>query len=106
MPDDYLRRWGELVRWLIDAAPSERKFLEAFFLWIYTPRAHNDGMVDAFIAEVLAFPHKQSNEDLKRYNGDGLGGVRLDLPWANAPHTVLASRFILRPAVGPGACRA
>src|SRR5688500_1152356 len=34
-PDDYLRRWGEFVRWLIDAAPSERKFLEVFFLSIY-----------------------------------------------------------------------
>jgi 3-oxoadipate enol-lactonase len=66
-PDHYLRRWGELVRWLIDTAPSERKFLELLFLWFYTPRAHNDGTVDAFIEEVLAFPHKQSNEDLKSF---------------------------------------
>jgi pimeloyl-ACP methyl ester carboxylesterase len=66
-PDDYLRRWGDFVRWLIDAAPNEHKFLEVFFLSIYTPRAHNDGTVDAFIEEVLAFPHKQSNEDLKRF---------------------------------------
>src|ERR687897_1853258 len=43
VPDPYLRRWGEFVRWLIEAAPSERKFLEWFFLSIYTPRAHNDG---------------------------------------------------------------
>ena len=54
-PDDYLRRWGNFVRWLIDAAPDERRFLE-IFMWIYTPRARNDGTVDAFIEEVLAFP--------------------------------------------------
>ena len=29
--------------------PSERAMLEAFFLWIYTPRAHADGMVERFI---------------------------------------------------------
>ena len=34
--------------------------------WIYTPRAHNDGTVDQIIEEVLAFPHKQSAEDLQR----------------------------------------
>jgi pimeloyl-ACP methyl ester carboxylesterase len=66
-PDGYLRRWGDFVRWLIDAAPSERKFLEMFFMWIYTPRAHNDGTVDAFIEDLVAFPHKQSSEDLKRF---------------------------------------
>ena len=48
-------------------APSERAFLEGFFLGIYTPRAHNDGTVDQFIEEVLAFPHKQPAEDLQRY---------------------------------------
>jgi pimeloyl-ACP methyl ester carboxylesterase len=66
-PDDYLRRWGAFVRWLIDAAPSERQFLETFFLSIYTPRAHNDGTVDAIIEEALAFPHKQSDDDAKRF---------------------------------------
>src|SRR5919107_59037 len=67
VPDPYLLRWGEFVRWLIETAPSERKFLEWFFLSIYTPRAHNDGTVDAFIEEVLAFPHKQAPEDLLRF---------------------------------------
>jgi pimeloyl-ACP methyl ester carboxylesterase len=64
--DHYLRSWGRFVRWLAEAAPSERAFLEAFFLWIYTPRAHNDGTVDQIIKEVLAFPHKQTTEDLQR----------------------------------------
>jgi len=35
-----------------------------FFLDIYTARAHDDGTVDQFIEEVLAFPHKQQTEDL------------------------------------------
>jgi 3-oxoadipate enol-lactonase len=66
-PDPYLRSWGQFVRWLVEVAPSERAFLEAFFLSIYTPRAHNDGTVAALIDEVLAFPHKQSTEDLQRF---------------------------------------
>jgi pimeloyl-ACP methyl ester carboxylesterase len=65
-PDPYLRKWGEFVRWLVETAPSERAFLEGFFLDIYTPRAHNDGTVDQIIDEVLAFPHKQTPEDLQR----------------------------------------
>ena len=65
--DSYLRSWLLFVRWLAEVAPSERAFLEGFYLDIYTARAHNDGTVDQFIEEVLAFPHKQSTEDLQRY---------------------------------------
>jgi pimeloyl-ACP methyl ester carboxylesterase len=65
--DAYLRSWLLFVRGLVETAPSEREFLEWFFLWIYTARAHNDGTVDQIIEEVLAFPHKQSTEDLLRY---------------------------------------
>ena len=32
---------------MAEAAPSERAMLEAFFLWIYTARAHAEGFVDA-----------------------------------------------------------
>jgi hypothetical protein len=49
------------------SAPGEREFLESFFLWIYTPRAHNDGTVAAIVEDVLAFPHKQSTADLLRF---------------------------------------
>lgn len=63
--DPYLRKWGQFVRWLVEVAPSERAFLEGFFLDIYTARAHNEGMVDQIIEEVLAFPHKQTTEDLQ-----------------------------------------
>jgi pimeloyl-ACP methyl ester carboxylesterase len=66
-PDPYLRKWGEFVRWLVEVAPSERAFLEGFFLDMYTPRAHNDGTVDQIIEEVLAFPHKQAPEAVQRY---------------------------------------
>ena len=67
VPDPYFRSWGRFVHWLIEAAPSERAFLEWFYLWIYTPRAHNDGTVAQIIEEVLAFPHKQATEDLQRF---------------------------------------
>jgi 3-oxoadipate enol-lactonase len=67
VPDPYLRSWILFVRWLVEVAPSERAFLEGFFLDLYTARAHNDGTVEAFIEEVLAFPHKQSTEDLQGF---------------------------------------
>ncbi len=67
VPDPYLRSWVRFVQWLAEVAPSERAFLEGFFLDIYTARAHNDGTVAAFIDEVLAFPHKQTTENLQRY---------------------------------------
>jgi pimeloyl-ACP methyl ester carboxylesterase len=47
--DPYLRGWLLFVRWLVEVAPSERAFLEGFFLDIYTARAHNDGTVAQFI---------------------------------------------------------
>jgi pimeloyl-ACP methyl ester carboxylesterase len=65
--DTYMRAWARFVHRLLDTAPSERAFLEDFFLWIYTPRTHNDGIVDQFIEEVLAFPHKQSTEDVQAF---------------------------------------
>jgi 3-oxoadipate enol-lactonase len=67
MADTYLRAWARFVHRLVDGAPSERAFLEDFFLDIYTARAHNDGTVDAFIEEVLAFPHKQRDEDVHAF---------------------------------------
>ena len=37
-PDAYFRSVAASWRWMAEAAPSERAFLEAFFVWIYTPR--------------------------------------------------------------------
>jgi pimeloyl-ACP methyl ester carboxylesterase len=65
--DTYLRACARFFHRLLEAAPSERAFLEDFFLWIYTPRAHNDGTVDQFIEEVLALPHKQSSADMHAF---------------------------------------
>jgi pimeloyl-ACP methyl ester carboxylesterase len=53
---------GSFWHGLVDAAPSERELLEWFFLWVYTPRAHADGTVEAIIEDALAYPHKQSAE--------------------------------------------
>ena len=64
--DAFLRAAVKFLRWLPEAAPTERAFLEAFCLWIYTPRAHADGTVGKIIEEVLAFPHPPSVEAIQR----------------------------------------
>jgi pimeloyl-ACP methyl ester carboxylesterase len=61
-PDALLRSQLNFWRWLGEVAPSERAFFEAFFTWVYTPRAHADGSVDQVVEEALAFPHQQSVE--------------------------------------------
>jgi pimeloyl-ACP methyl ester carboxylesterase len=76
---------------LVEVAPSERAFLEGFFLDIYTARAHNDGTVDQFIEEVLAFPYKQSTEDFQTFLDAFLDHDTSDrLPDIAAPTLVLA----------------
>jgi pimeloyl-ACP methyl ester carboxylesterase len=104
-PDRYLRAWGGFVRWLVEAAPSERAFLEGFFLDIYTPRAHNDGTVDQIIEAALAFPHKQAPGDVQRFldaflHHDTSGR----LPQIAAPTLVLAGG--LDTTSRPELCRA
>jgi pimeloyl-ACP methyl ester carboxylesterase len=89
--DTYLRAWARAVHRLLETAPSERVFLEDFFLWIYTARAHNDGTVDAFIDEVLAFPHKQADEDVHAFLDAFVNHDTRDrLPEILAPTLVLA----------------
>jgi hypothetical protein len=61
-PDALFRSQLDFWRWLPEVAPSERAFFEAFFTWVYTPRAHADGSGDQIVEEALAFPHKQSVE--------------------------------------------
>jgi 3-oxoadipate enol-lactonase len=104
-PDAFLRRWGGFVRWLLEAAPSEREFLEWFFAWIYTARAHNDGTVDQFIDEVIAFPHKQETEDVQRFLDAFLQHDTTErLPQITAPTLVLAGGR--DPTSRPELCRA
>jgi pimeloyl-ACP methyl ester carboxylesterase len=89
--DTYFRTMIGHWRWLMEVAPSEREFLEAFFLWIYTPRAHNDGTVGMIVEEALAFPHKQSTEAMQR-SLDAFGGhdAFARLPDIAVPTLVLA----------------
>jgi 3-oxoadipate enol-lactonase len=101
--DPYYRTWVRFVQWLVEYAPSERAFLEGFFLDIYTARAYNDGTVDQFIEEVLAFPHKQRAEDLQRYLEPLVDHDTTDrLPQISAPTLVLAGGRDpgARPALG------
>ena len=60
--DAYAAAGTRFWHWMVDRAPSDREMLEAFFLWVYTPRAHADGTVEAFIEDAMAFPHPQSAE--------------------------------------------
>jgi pimeloyl-ACP methyl ester carboxylesterase len=101
--DPYLRSLAQFVRWLVDVAPNERAFLEAFFLTVYTRRAHNDGTVDQIIEEVLAFPHKQSTDNLRRQLDAFIGDDTTDrLRDIGAPTLVLAGGRDLnaRPELG------
>jgi pimeloyl-ACP methyl ester carboxylesterase len=103
--DAYMRRFAELVRWLVDAAPSERAFIQWFFTFIYTPRAHNDGTVEQIIEEVLAFPHKQAPENTQRTLDAFLDHDTSDrLAQIAAPTLVLAGG--LDPTSRPELCRA
>jgi pimeloyl-ACP methyl ester carboxylesterase len=89
--DPYARSWVRFIQWLVEVAPSERAFLEGFYLWIYTPRAHNDGTVGQIIEEVLAFPHNQATEDLRRFLDALIDHHTSDrLPQITAPTLVLA----------------
>lgn len=65
-PDAYFRAMTDSWRWMAESAPSERAFLEAFFVWIYTRRAHQDGTVGQIVEESLAFPHKATPEAIQR----------------------------------------
>jgi len=64
--DTFARTAVNAWRWQAEAAPSERAFLEAFYTWIYTPRAHENGMVRQFIDEALESPHPTSMETMQR----------------------------------------
>ncbi|QES46601.1 hypothetical protein DEJ50_00785 [Streptomyces venezuelae] len=89
--DAYFTAMARFWHWLVTEAPDERAALEAFFLWIYTPRAHADGTVQRIIEETLAFPHPQSPEAFQRQLEPFLLHDTLDrLPAIAAPTLVLA----------------
>ncbi|WP_225987466.1 alpha/beta fold hydrolase [Streptomyces spectabilis] len=79
--------------WLVTEAPDERALLEAFFLWIYSPRAHAhaDGTVRRIIDETLAFAHPQAAEAFQRQLEAFMRHDTLDrLPGITKPTLVLA----------------
>lgn len=81
----------ETLAWMVEAAPSERAMLEAFFPWIYTAEAHASGFVAAVIDDALAFPHPQSAEAFRRQLATWVAHDSVDrLPEITAPTLVLA----------------
>jgi pimeloyl-ACP methyl ester carboxylesterase len=101
-PDALFCAQLEFWRWLAEAAPSERAFFEAFFTWVYTPRAHTDGTVDQLVGEALAFPHQQSVEAFQAQVGACLAHDTAGrLSRIVAPTLVLAGEYdiILPPRV-------
>jgi pimeloyl-ACP methyl ester carboxylesterase len=89
--DVYFRTLLDTFGWMVDAAPNERAALEAFFLWIYTPRAHNDGTVAAIIDQALSTPSDQPPEAFRRQLAAFTSHFLLDeLPRISVPTLVLA----------------
>jgi pimeloyl-ACP methyl ester carboxylesterase len=102
-PDALWRSQLTFWRWLPEVAPSERAFLEAFYTWVYTPRAHADGTVGQLVEEALAFPHKQSVEAFQAQVDVCLAHDAADrLTEIAAPTLVLSGELdiILPPRVG------
>ena len=102
-PDALFRAQLDFWRWLPEVAPSERASYEAFFTWVYTPRAHADGSVDQIVEEALAFPHQQSAEAFRAQVDVCLGHDAADrLSRIAAPTLVLAGELdiIFPPRLG------
>ena len=101
--NEFTRTMRDALHWIVDAAPSERAAMEAFLLWIYTPRAHDSGWVAQVVDEVLAFPHPQSVEDFHRQMDTWFGHDAHDrLHLITAPTLVLAGSrdLMIDPAMG------
>jgi pimeloyl-ACP methyl ester carboxylesterase len=101
--DRYVTTMVHALRWMLAAAPSEREALEAFFLWVYTPRAHNNGTVSQIIDEALAFAHPQSPEAFNRQlDAWSAHDSRAWLSTLDVPTLVLAGEIdpMTRPELG------
>jgi pimeloyl-ACP methyl ester carboxylesterase len=102
-PDALFGSVLDFWRWLPEVAPSERAFFEAFFTWVYTPRAHADGSVNQIVEEAIAFPHEQSVEAFQAQVDVCRAHDTTDrLQEITAPTLVLAGEFdvILPPRFG------
>ena len=93
-PDALWRSQLYFWRRLAEVAPRERAFLEGFFTWVYTPRAHADGTVGQILEEALGFPHKQSVEAFQAQVDVRLAHDTVDrLPEIGAPTLVLSGEL-------------
>lgn len=106
--DQYLKTLARAIHWQAELAPDERAFLEFFFLLVYTPRAHNNGMVSQIIEDALAFPHQQSTADfLKFLDAFVVHETASRLGQINVPTLVLAGGVdpMTRPELGEDVAR-
>lgn len=106
--DEYMKTLARSIHWQAELAPDERAFLEFFFLLVYTPRAHNSGMVRQIIEDALAFPHQQSTADfLKFLDAFVVHETESRLGQINAPTLVLAGGVdpMSRPELGEAVAR-
>ena len=106
--DEYMKTLSRSIHWQAELAPDERAFLEFFFLLVYTPRAHNNGMVSQLIEDVLAFPHQQSTADfLKFLDAFVVHETASRLGQIQAPTLVLAGAMdpMSRPELGEAVAR-
>ena len=89
--DAYFAAMLDAWQRLVATATDDRAMLEAFLLWVYTRRAHDDGTVAAMIEEALAFPHPQPAEAFVAQAGAFAGHDALDrLGAIGVPALVLA----------------
>ena len=95
-PDPDFRGVGAFWRWLAAGAPSDRAFLEAFFLWVYTPRAHADGTVGRFVEAGLAFPHPAVHRSLPAHDRRDPGARHLLTAYPTAHRTHARRRWRAR----------
>ena len=106
--DEYMKTLARAIHWQAELAPDERAFLEFFFLLVYTPRAHNSGMVSQIIEDALAFPYQQSTGDfLKFLDAFVVHETASRLGQINAPTLVLAGGVdpMSRPELGEAVAR-
>ncbi|MFJ8589640.1 alpha/beta fold hydrolase [Streptomyces sp. NPDC093595] len=93
-PDAFFTTLCRFWHWLATEAPSDRAMLEAFLLWVYTPRAHADGTVQRIIDETLAFPYPQTAEAFQRQLESFMTHQTLErLPGITVPTLVLAGEL-------------
>jgi pimeloyl-ACP methyl ester carboxylesterase len=83
-------------RWMPEVAPGEREFFEAFFTWVYSPGAHDDGTVAEIVKEAMAFPHQQPVEAFQAQVDVCMAHDTVDrLSQIAAPTLVIAGEFDL-----------